>query len=58
MRDGRSLIAVRHEPGEPGLYAVITDDEDEMRRALLEDADSPPGEQALPGGDRPDGPGG
>jgi hypothetical protein len=58
MRDGRSLIAVRRKSGEPGLYAVITDSEDEMRDALREDADSPPGEQALPGGGQIEGPDG
>ena len=58
MRDGISLAAVRRKPGEPGLYAVITDDADEMLRALREDAeDFPPGPEARPGGDRlrPDG---
>jgi hypothetical protein len=35
--DGISIIARRHEGcARPGLYAVITDDLDEMRRALLE----------------------
>lgn len=35
--DGISIIARRHEGcGRPGLYAVVTDDLDEMRRALLE----------------------
>lgn len=38
MRDGSALIAVRRKPGEPGLYAVITDSENEMRDALREDA--------------------
>jgi len=43
--DGISIVAVRHDGcAEPGLYAVITDDADEMRRALLEDeAAQPPG---------------
>jgi hypothetical protein len=58
MRDGRSLIAVRRKPGEPGVYAVITDDEDEMRRALREDANFPPGSEAKPGGDQIEGPDG
>ncbi len=35
--DGISIIAMRHEGGlRPGLYAVVTNDVDEMRRALLE----------------------
>ena len=35
--DGISIIARRHGGGaRPGLYAVVTDDVDEMRRALLE----------------------
>ena len=35
--DGTSIIARRHEGcARPGLYAVVTDDLDEMRRALLE----------------------
>ena len=34
---GVSIIARRHEGCvRPGLYAVVTDDLDEMRRALLE----------------------
>ena len=41
--DGTSIIAVRQDGTErPGLCVVITDDVDEMRRALLE------GEGALP----------
>lgn len=49
--DGNSIAAVRRKPDEPGLYAVITDDVDEMRDALLEDAeDSPPGTGGAPGG--------
>ena len=35
--DGISIIARRHGGcARPGLYAVVTDDLDEMRRALLE----------------------
>ncbi len=35
--DGISIIARRHGGGaRPGLYAVVTNDVDEMRRALLE----------------------
>jgi hypothetical protein len=35
--DGRSIIATRREGcAQPGLYAVVTRDPDEMRRALLE----------------------
>ena len=35
--DGISIIARRHEGcARPGLYAVVTHDPDEMRRALLE----------------------
>ncbi len=35
--DGISIIARRHEGcARPGLYAVVTDDPDEMRHALLE----------------------
>lgn len=35
---GTSIIAIRQGgPARPGLYAVITPDPDEMRRALLED---------------------
>jgi len=35
--DGISIIARRHgDCARPGLYAVVTDDLDEMRRALLE----------------------
>ena len=35
--DGISIIARRHEgSARPGLYAVVTSDVDEMRRALLE----------------------
>jgi hypothetical protein len=43
--DGVSIIAVRHGGcARPGLYAVVTDDPDEMRRALLEhEAAQPPG---------------
>lgn len=34
---GISIVARRHEGCvRPGLYAVVTDDPDEMRRALLE----------------------
>lgn len=34
---GISIIATRHgDCSRPGLYAVITDDPDEMRRTLLE----------------------
>jgi hypothetical protein len=34
---GISIIARRHGGGaQPGLYAVVTNDADEMRRALLE----------------------
>ena len=58
MRDGISLIGVRRKSGEPGLYAVITDSEDEMRNALREDADFPPGSEAQPGGDQIEGPDG
>ena len=36
--DGISIIARRHEGcARPGLYAVVTGDPDEMRRALVED---------------------
>lgn len=36
-RDGISIVARRHGGcARPGLYAVVTDDPDEMRRALLE----------------------
>jgi hypothetical protein len=36
-RDGISIVARRHEGcARAGLYAVVTDDPDEMRRALLE----------------------
>ena len=45
--DGLSIIALRHGGcARPGLYAVITDDVDEMRRTLLEHEDEaarPPG---------------
>jgi hypothetical protein len=35
--DGTSIIARRHEGcARPGLYAVVTNDVDEMRRTLLE----------------------
>ena len=35
--DGTSIIAKRHGGcGRPGLYVVVTDDLDEMRRALRE----------------------
>ena len=35
--DGISIIAIRHGGcARPGLYAVVTSDLDEMRRALLE----------------------
>lgn len=35
--DGISIVAVRHHGAtRPGLYVVVTDDLDEMRRALLE----------------------
>jgi hypothetical protein len=34
---GTSIVARRHEGcARPGLYAVVTDDPDEMRRALAE----------------------
>ena len=49
-RNGTSLAAVRRKPDEPGIYAVITDSEDEMREALREDACSPPGEAHSGGG--------
>lgn len=39
--DGRALAAQRRDSAEPGLYAFITPDADEMRAALEED--SPPG---------------
>jgi hypothetical protein len=36
-RGGISIIATRHGGcAQPGLYAVVTGDPDEMRRALLE----------------------
>jgi hypothetical protein len=36
-RDGISIVARRHGGcARPGLYVVVTDDPDEMRRALLE----------------------
>jgi hypothetical protein len=36
-RDGTSFVAIRnHGLARPGLYAVITADLDEMRRALVE----------------------
>ena len=58
-RDGISLAAVRRKPDEPGLYAVITDSEAEMRDALREDAeDFPPGSEAQPGGNQCGGPDG
>lgn len=43
--DGISIIARRHGGcARSGLYAVVTDDPDEMRRALLEhEAAQPPG---------------
>jgi hypothetical protein len=42
---GISIIAIRHGGcARPGLYAIVTDDLDEMRRALLEcEAAQPPG---------------
>ena len=50
-RDGISLAAVKNDhAGEPGLYAVITGDPGELREALQEDAVSPPGPEARPGG--------
>ncbi len=41
---GTSIVARRHEGcARPGLYAVVTDDPDEMRRALAEhEAAQPP----------------
>ena len=44
-RDGISIVARRHGGcARPGLYAVVTGDPDEMRRALLEhEAAQPPG---------------
>lgn len=39
-RGGYALAARRRDGSEPGLYAVVTPDEDEMRRALAEG--SPP----------------
>ena len=43
MRDHRALTALRRSRAdEPGLYAVITPDPDEMRAALREDQASPP----------------
>lgn len=54
MRDHVSFEAVRCEKGEPGVYAIVTDDLGEMRDALREDAEEfPPGRQAPPGGDHP-----
>jgi len=43
--DGISIIALRQEGcARSGLYAVVTDDPDEMRRTLLEhEAAQPPG---------------
>lgn len=50
-RDGRALIATRRAgTGAEGVYAVITPDPEEMREALSEDEDSPPGSEAKPGG--------
>ena len=42
---GISIVARRHGGcARPGVYAVVTDDPDEMRRALLEhDRNQPPG---------------
>jgi hypothetical protein len=41
---GTSIIAIRHGGcAQPGLYAVVTGDVDEMRHALLEH--EPPGQQ-------------
>jgi hypothetical protein len=42
--NGTSIIARRHGGcGRPGLYVLVTDDPDEMRRALLEhEAAQPP----------------
>jgi hypothetical protein len=37
MRDHVAFEAVRQDRDEPGVYAVITSDLGEMRRALLED---------------------
>jgi hypothetical protein len=44
-RDGISILATRQGGcARPGLYAVVTDDPDEMRRALLaHEAAQPPG---------------
>lgn len=41
--DGTAIAAIRRKPDEPGLYAVITPDPEEMRAALREDEESPPG---------------
>jgi hypothetical protein len=43
--DGISIIARRNGGGaQPGLYALVTDDPDEIRRALREqEANQPPG---------------
>lgn len=44
VRDHVAIEAVRHDKDAPGVAVVITDDVDEMRRALQEDQeDSPPG---------------
>lgn len=45
--DGISIVAIRHGgSARPGLYAVVTDDLDEMRGALLEhEAAQPPGSE-------------
>jgi hypothetical protein len=44
---GISIIATRHGGcAQPGLYAVVTGDADEMRRALLEHEHEPPSRQA------------
>lgn len=38
MHDHVAIAAVRHgDPSQPGLYAVVTNDLGEMRRALAED---------------------
>lgn len=50
-RGGYALAAQRRDAGEPGLYAVVTPDPEEMRRLLKEDSPPGAGGNAAPGGD-------
>ena len=64
VRDHVAIEAVRYDKDAPGVAVIITEDADEMRDALLEDQDFPPGGEGTrrprrpPGGKQAGDPGG